>query len=42
MSLVSNICIANKSGDKITIVNSIEVIANKGIINDRYFNDESE
>ena len=42
MSLVSNICIADKSGDNIKIVSSVEVIANKGIVNDRYFSDQSK
>ena len=42
MSLVSNICIADKSGDSIRITDRVEVIANKGIVNDRYFSDNSE
>ena len=42
MSLVSNICIADKSGDNIKTASSVEVIANKGIVNDRYFSDQSK
>ena len=42
MSLVSNICIADKSGDNIKTVSSVEAIANKGIVNDRYFSDQSK
>ena len=42
MSIVSKICVTSKFGKEMIDVDSVEVIANKGIINDRYFNDESE
>ena len=42
MSYVSNICIAEKSGGKIQEINSIQVIANKGIVNDRYFKENND
>ena len=42
MSIVSKICITPISGKKMIEINSVEVIANKGILNDRYFNDENE
>ncbi len=42
MSYVSNICIAKEAGGKIEQINSIEVIANKGILKDRYFKKDSE
>ena len=42
MSIVSKICIAPISGKKMIEINSVEVIANKGILNDRYFKDENE
>ena len=42
MSKVKKICIAKNSGDKMEDVNQIEVIANKGIVNDRYFKDNNE
>ena len=42
MSIVSKICIAPISGKKMIEISSVEVIANKGILNDRYFNDENE
>ena len=37
MSIVKNICIAEKTGKELQDVNSVEVISSKGIINDRYF-----
>ena len=42
MAKVKKICIAKNSGDKMEDVNQIEVIANKGIVNDRYFKDSNE
>ena len=42
MSIVSNICIANSSGNKMQEINNIQVIANKGIVNDRYFKDNND
>ena len=36
------ICITHKSGKEIYDVNNIEVIANKGIVNDRYFNEDND
>ncbi len=42
MSYVSNICITPESGEKMQEINSIEVIANKGIVNDRYFKDDND
>ena len=42
MSTVSNICIATKSGDKMQEMHSINVLANQGIINDRYFTEKND
>ena len=42
MSNVLEICIADRSGDGMINVTSIEAVANKGIINDRYFKDKNE
>ena len=42
MSFIYKICISKKSGEIMQNVNSIEVIANKGIVNDRYFNDNND
>ena len=42
MSIVTKICFTEKSGKEIQEVSSVEVIANKGIVNDRYFNDNNE
>ena len=42
MSKVNKICITKKSGDLMQDIESIEVIKNKGIINDRYFDDNNE
>ena len=41
MSKVSKICITEKSGEKMRSVETIEVVAKKGIINDRYFSEDS-
>ena len=38
MSKVFKICITNKSGEDLKNLDNIKVIANKGIINDRYYN----
>ena len=42
MSIVSKICVTSKFGKEMIEVDSVEVIANKGIINDRYFKDQNE
>ena len=42
MSEVSKICITNKSSEEMQDVNTVEVIANKGIVNDRYFNENND
>ena len=42
MSIVTKICVAEKSGKQMQDVNSVEVIANKGIVNDRYFKDNND
>ena len=42
MSSVVNICIASESGKKMEEINSIKVIANKGIVNDRYFKEDND
>ena len=42
MSEVSKICITNKSAEEMQDVNTIEVIASKGIVNDRYFNENND
>ena len=39
MSKVHKICITNDSGNKMDEFSKIQVVANKGIINDRYFKD---
>jgi len=41
MSEVSKICITNKSAEEMQDVNTVEVIASKGIVNDRYFNENN-
>ena len=41
MAVVTKICITEKSGKEINDANNVEVIANKGIINDRYFKDNN-
>ena len=42
MSKVFKICMTSKSGQDMNEVNSIEVIANQGIVNDRYFKEYNE
>ena len=42
MSSVVNICIVSESGKKMEEINSIKVIANKGIVNDRYFKEDND
>ena len=42
MSIVTKICFTEKSGKEIQDVSSVEVIANKGIVNDRYFKDNND
>jgi len=42
MSIVSNICITSESGQQMESKQSVEVLANKGIIQDRYFNENNE
>ena len=42
MSIVIKICVAEKSGKEVQDVNSVEVIANKGIVDDRYFKDNND
>ena len=42
MSEVSKICITNKSSAEMQDVNTVEVIASKGIVNDRYFNENND
>ena len=42
MSIVIKICVAKKSGKEVQDVNSVKVIANKGIVNDRYFKDNND
>ena len=42
MSIVNKICFTEKSGKEIKDVSSVEVIANKGIVNDRYFKDNDD
>ena len=42
MSLVVKICFTEKSGKEIQDVSSVEVISNKGIVNDRYFKNNNE
>ena len=42
MSIVSKICFTERSGKEIQEVGSVEVIANKGIVNDRYFKDNND
>ena len=41
MSEVSKIFITNKSSEEMEDVNTVEVIASKGIVNDRYFNENN-
>ena len=42
MSIVSNICITSASGQKMEVKQSVEVLAYKGILQDRYFNENNE
>ena len=42
MYSVVNICITSESGKKMESINSIKVIANKGIVNDRYFKEDND
>lgn len=42
MSIVSNICITSESGQQMEVKQSVEVFANKGILQDRYFNEINE
>ena len=42
MSKVFKICITNKSGEDLKNLDNIKVIANKGIINDRYYNEKND
>ena len=41
MSEVSKICITSKSAEEMQDVNTVEVIASKGIVKDRYFNENN-
>ena len=41
MPEVSKICITNKSAEEMQDVNTVEVIASKGIVKDRYFNENN-
>ena len=42
MSEVSKICITNKSAEEMQELNTVKVIASKGIVNDRYFNENND
>ena len=42
MSKVFKICITKESGKDLEGIDSVSVIANKGIENDRYFNDDND
>ena len=42
MSYVSNICITTESGEKMQEIKSVQVIANQGIVNDRYFKENND
>ena len=42
MSIVIKICFTRKSGKEIQDVSSVEVITNKGIVNDRYFKNNNK
>ena len=42
MSEVSKICITNKSAEEMQDVNTVEVIASKGIVTDRYFKENND
>ena len=42
MSEVFEICIDDKAGNKMIKVTSVQAVAEKGIINDRYFNENND
>ena len=42
MFIVSNLCITSKSGGEMQVVKTINVLANKGIINDRYYKEKND
>jgi len=42
MSEVSKICFTNKSAEEMQDVDTVKVIASKGIVNDRYFNENND
>ena len=42
MSKVSKICITSKSSEEMQNVNTVEVIASKGIVTDRYFKENND
>ena len=42
MSEVTKICFTEKMGNKMTSIDSVEVIANKGIVKDRYFKENND
>ena len=42
MSEVLKICISKNSGEEMQDLDTIEVVADKGIINDRYFNENND
>ena len=42
MSYVSNICVTTESGKKMQEIKSVQVIANQGIVNDRYFKEDND
>ena len=42
MSEVLKICISKNSGEEMQDLDTIEVLADKGIINDRYFNENND
>ena len=42
MAYISKICISNEYGKMMKDVQSVEVLSGKGIIDDRYFNDDND
>ena len=42
MSIVIKICFTENEGEELCDVNSIQVISNKGIVNDRYFKNNND
>tara|TARA_Y100000590_G_scaffold345291_1_gene394967 strand:- start:77 stop:520 length:444 start_codon:yes stop_codon:yes gene_type:complete len=42
MSEVLKICIATKTGDNMQDISNVQVLSNKGILNDRYFNQNNK